>query len=304
MTGVISLSLTLLNILCVYLVAIIMFKIKSVAPIPGRSELWETHVHVARAYKDNIKKGDKAGDARVAHLADFATEFAQLNDPSLRKYAEEQAAAAKGEGEGGGSGGGSGGGGGGGGGDSENAVTGGGADGGNKLSTWGGGGSEEAFVAANTGAAGAMAAGELPDDSRHRKKVTEDLFKELGTSEAEQLSQIIKNQHTFTLNNLNTSGPLRQRRGGRRGGGGGGSLRAVRGGGDLGGGAGGGGSGRRGSGLQGLQALFVSPAAAATPTLPSPTRSDRAHSAGEIIGGVELSVAGGASKPTGEAELV
>ena len=56
--GTLSLTLTLINILCVYLAALGMFKIKEIAPIPGKTQFWKRDVGAAREANKTLKHGE------------------------------------------------------------------------------------------------------------------------------------------------------------------------------------------------------------------------------------------------------
>ena len=55
--GGISFFLTILNILCIYFVALGLFYVKEVAPIPGKTDFWK-HLHHAREYDERLKGED------------------------------------------------------------------------------------------------------------------------------------------------------------------------------------------------------------------------------------------------------
>ncbi|CAK9005037.1 Uncharacterized protein MJ0678 [Durusdinium trenchii] len=57
-----SLLLTLANILCIWIAGILMFKLKEVTPIEGKSDFWTTHVPNTRAYNTVIKKKGPEAD--------------------------------------------------------------------------------------------------------------------------------------------------------------------------------------------------------------------------------------------------
>ena len=59
--GAVSLGLTFLNIVCIWISGVIMFQVKEVAPIKSKSAFWANDIKVARA----IKTGDKEIDVDV-----------------------------------------------------------------------------------------------------------------------------------------------------------------------------------------------------------------------------------------------
>ncbi|KNC76197.1 hypothetical protein SARC_11291 [Sphaeroforma arctica JP610] len=48
--GTYSFLLTIVNIICIYLMGLLMFKIKEVAPIPGKTDFWKSAVHAQRLH--------------------------------------------------------------------------------------------------------------------------------------------------------------------------------------------------------------------------------------------------------------
>ena len=62
--GAISLALTIVNILCIWISGILMFWLKEVAPTKSKSAFWSNDIKVARA----IKKGNKKIDLDVIKL--------------------------------------------------------------------------------------------------------------------------------------------------------------------------------------------------------------------------------------------
>eukprot|EP00123_Amoebidium_parasiticum_P000861 comp11769_c0_seq1/m.6369 comp11769_c0_seq1/g.6369 ORF comp11769_c0_seq1/g.6369 comp11769_c0_seq1/m.6369 type:complete len:524 (-) comp11769_c0_seq1:13-1584(-) len=49
-----SFFLTVVNIICIFFSGIAIFKIKEIAPIPGKTEFWKTEVKAAREYNQNL----------------------------------------------------------------------------------------------------------------------------------------------------------------------------------------------------------------------------------------------------------
>eukprot|EP01029_Cantina_marsupialis_P020961 TRINITY_DN4967_c0_g1_i1.p1 TRINITY_DN4967_c0_g1~~TRINITY_DN4967_c0_g1_i1.p1 ORF type:complete len:533 (-),score=142.23 TRINITY_DN4967_c0_g1_i1:177-1775(-) len=66
--SLISFLLTLLNIACIIITAYGMFRLKEIAPIPGKTELFGKHVPLARKYYDTVKKADATKMSRLARL--------------------------------------------------------------------------------------------------------------------------------------------------------------------------------------------------------------------------------------------
>jgi uncharacterized hydrophobic protein (TIGR00271 family) len=57
-----SFALTILNIVCIYIFAFVMYKVKEISPIRGRTQFWN-HLRVARRYHD-VLKGTEATNLR------------------------------------------------------------------------------------------------------------------------------------------------------------------------------------------------------------------------------------------------
>jgi hypothetical protein len=92
--GTISLCLTIVNILCIWIFGVIMFSIKEVAPYRSKSAFWQNDIKVARA----IKKGNRKIDMGVikAGLQDAIQKEELARQAKVQK--EELARQAKGEG--------------------------------------------------------------------------------------------------------------------------------------------------------------------------------------------------------------
>uniref|UniRef100_A0A7S2RYL2 DUF389 domain-containing protein n=1 Tax=Mucochytrium quahogii TaxID=96639 RepID=A0A7S2RYL2_9STRA len=62
-----SLLLTIANIICIWIAGVLMFKIKEVTPLDGKSDFWKTHIPNTRAYntvvKHNAKEAEQMKDA-------------------------------------------------------------------------------------------------------------------------------------------------------------------------------------------------------------------------------------------------
>eukprot|EP01135_Chromosphaera_perkinsii_P005650 Nk52_evm21s356 gene=Nk52_evmTU21s356 len=57
--GALSFALTAVNIVCIYFSALAMFKLKEVAPIPGKSKFWATDVGAAREFNEETLDQEK-----------------------------------------------------------------------------------------------------------------------------------------------------------------------------------------------------------------------------------------------------
>eukprot|EP01134_Creolimax_fragrantissima_P002258 CFRG2258T1 len=64
--GAWSFLLTVINILCIYLMGLLMFKIKEVAPIPGKTDFWKSAVQAQRTANETMK-----GEAAETLARDF-----------------------------------------------------------------------------------------------------------------------------------------------------------------------------------------------------------------------------------------
>ncbi|KNC84671.1 hypothetical protein SARC_03105, partial [Sphaeroforma arctica JP610] len=74
--GAWSFLLTVINIVCIYLMGLLMFKIKEVAPIPGKTDFWKSAVQAQRSANETVK-----GEA----AEDLARDFRAMIEP-LRRY--------------------------------------------------------------------------------------------------------------------------------------------------------------------------------------------------------------------------
>ena len=78
--GCISLALTMVNIGCIFLVAILTFKIKEVSPIPGKSKFWSVGLDRQRSHARRLRHG-------TVHPAEMGPDYIHTpEEPKVRYH--------------------------------------------------------------------------------------------------------------------------------------------------------------------------------------------------------------------------
>ncbi|KNC48647.1 uncharacterized protein AMSG_00424 [Thecamonas trahens ATCC 50062] len=81
--GSLSFALTLINIVCVYFAAILMFWIKEVSKIPGKTAFWRHYVPAFRKHRESDAVMGLDADAAKRFQSEFQTLLAALSNPDI-----------------------------------------------------------------------------------------------------------------------------------------------------------------------------------------------------------------------------